>query len=208
LLAGECFGIPDAVAALDAAAAPATARLAALLSLRRLQEAASRTLVTEDATQPLAATIEQLRPGIASLIAREAAAVTNTDGLPPQAAALAAAVPRLMAAPAVVRLAQRAGVTTEDASRAWGEIGEAYALDALRSAASAAAVSGPFGPRARLAVIEDLFALQSRLAAALLLGAEPDATRSAAAARLAKEAATTPDLAAVTVATRALASLG
>ena len=207
ILAAEAFGLQDAVAALDAAPAPAEARLPALLALRRLQEAASRDLMAADGSRTLTEALAELRPGIATLVAGATADIAIPPGLPAQAAALAAAAPKLMAAPAVVRLAQRTGVSTEEAGRAWSGIGEAYAIDSLRGAAMAAAAAGPFGPRARAALIEDLFALQSRLAAARLRGTEPDPARAGPAARLAREVAATPDLAAVTVATRALSAL-
>ena len=207
LLAAEAFGIPDAAAALDVAPAPAAVRLSALLALRRLEEAAARDLMATDMAQGLSGPLAQLRPGIATLIAQAPAAAVVPSGLPMAPAALAAAAPRLMAAPAVVRLAQRAEASIEEAARAWIEIGDIYALDALRGAAVAAPAPGPFGPRARAALTEDLFALQSRLAASRLSGMVPDAVRATAVARLAREAAATPDMAAVTGAARALAAL-
>ena len=66
---------------------------------------------------------------------------------------------------------------------------------------------GPFGARARLALQRDLAAAQARLAAARLKGREPDAARAAAAAQLVREATMAGDLAALTVAVRAVAAL-
>ncbi|HYF06334.1 MAG TPA: NAD-glutamate dehydrogenase domain-containing protein [Acetobacteraceae bacterium] len=206
-MASEVFGLPAAAAALDAAAAPAETRLAALLSLRRLQEGAARDLLGNDAGEPLPQALEALRPGIAALVAQATANAPTAAALPREAAALAAAAQRLTAAPAVVRLAMGAGVPTEDAARAWAEVGDAFALDALRAAAGAASAAGPFGPRARAALADDLSGIQARLAGARLRGEMPDSARAEPAARLAREAAATPDLAAVTVATRALAAL-
>jgi glutamate dehydrogenase len=69
-----------------------------------------------------------------------------------------------------------------------------------------ARVSGSFGNRARAALLADITAAQARLAAANLAG-QPEAPSTEMAARLVEEAASVPDLAAVTVAARALAAL-
>ena len=207
ILASEAFGLAQAAGEIDAAAADAETRLAALLALRRLQESAARDLLACDENATLGALLDQLRPGLTTIVARETAAVAVPPGLPQGAAALAMAAPRLVAAPAIVRLAQRAGVTTDQASDAWTEIGRRFGLDALRAATASAAAPGPFGPRARVALIEDLFAAQSRLATKLLMGAAPDQADAATAVQLARDVAAAPDLAAVTVATRALAAL-
>ncbi|MCX7374537.1 MAG: hypothetical protein NTW56_19245, partial [Alphaproteobacteria bacterium] len=86
------------------------------------------------------------------------------------------------------------------------EAARRFHLSALRQAANAAPVAGSFGNRARAALLSDLDAVQARLASALLTGAAlpPGA---GAAAKLAEEAARFPDLAAVTVAARALTAL-
>ncbi|MEN0076371.1 MAG: hypothetical protein AAGC69_18445, partial [Paracraurococcus sp.] len=62
-----------------------------------------------------------------------------------------------------------------------------------------------FGPRARAALLEDLTAVQARLAAALLRDAMPD---PAPVAQLAQEALMDADLAAIGVVARALRGLG
>jgi glutamate dehydrogenase len=83
-----------------------------------------------------------------------------------------------------------------------------FALDALRGAIAAAPAPGAFGPRARSALAEDVGAAQGRLAALLLRGGSPDPARAEAVAGLVRDAAGARDLAAVTVAVRALAMLG
>ncbi|WP_137127094.1 NAD-glutamate dehydrogenase domain-containing protein [Roseomonas sp. HF4] len=203
LLAGEAFGLEAACDALDAADAPAEARLSALLALRRLQEAAARDLLGAPA-QPLEDALAELRPGIAALAATAAAEVTPAAGLPEGPAVLAAAAPRLAAAPAVVRLAASTGVGAAAAAEAWHRVEEAFALEPLRGAVAAAPAPGAFGPRARAALLEEISAAQARLAAQHLAGgmAEP-----AEVAALVREAAAARDLAAVTVAARALARL-
>jgi glutamate dehydrogenase len=102
-----------------------------------------------------------------------------------------------------VRLAEAAGATPAHAAEAWAEAGERFGLEALRGAIGLAPAAGPFGPRARAALLEDLSARQAALAAALLAGAAPAAAD--AAAPLVREAAAACDLAAATVALRALA---
>ncbi|MBC9207990.1 NAD-glutamate dehydrogenase, partial [Roseomonas aerophila] len=134
--------------------------------------------------------------------ATPAAAALREAGLPEQVARLAAAAPTLEDAPAVVRLSTVANVSPAQAGQAWQQAGEAFHLPALRLAALQADVSGPFGTRAKAALLDDIAALHAKLAAAHLRGASlPDAE---AAARTAQEAALRPDLAAVTVAVREL----
>jgi len=106
-----------------------------------------------------------------------------------------------------VRRAEAAGVPPAQAAAAWRATGEAFALDALRSATAATRAPGAFGARAKAALLDDLVATQTRLALARLRGAAPDGARAAAAEKLAREAAGVADLAAVTVAGRALAAL-
>ncbi|BDG74722.1 NAD-glutamate dehydrogenase [Roseomonas fluvialis] len=207
LLAAEAFGLEAACDAIDAAEAPAETRLAALLALRRLQEAAAQDLLAAPA-QPLEDALAALRPGIAALATAAAAHAVPAAGLPPEAGLLAAAAPRLAAAPAVVRLAGNAGVDAAAAATAWGSIESRFALDALRAAIAAAPAPGPFGPRARAALAEEAGAAQARLAARLLRGETPDDARSDTVAALVRDAAGARDLAAVTVAVRAVAMLG
>jgi glutamate dehydrogenase len=207
LLAAEAFGLEAACDSIDAAAASAQTRLAALLALRRLQEAAAQDLLGTPA-QPLEQALAALRPGIAALATAAAAHAAPAEGLPPEAGLLAAAAPRLAAAPAVVRLAGQAGVDATAAAAAWGSIESRFALDALRSAIAAAPAAGPFGPRARAALAEEVGVAQARLAAQLLRGEAPDDARSDSVAALVRDAAGARDLAAVTVAVRAVAMLG
>ena len=115
---------------------------------------------------------------------------------------LAAAAPRLAAAPAVVRLAGTTGVGAAAAAEAWNAVEEAFALDALRAAIAAVPAPGAFGPRARSVLLEEVAGAQARLAARRLAGGMPPAGGIAA---LVKEAAAARDLPAVTVAARALA---
>ncbi len=207
LLAAEAFGLEAASDAIDAAPATADIRLTALLSLRRLQEAAAQQLLAAP-PQPLEQALASLRPGIAALAAEAASSAAELPaGLPMEAGALAAAAPRLAAAPAVVRLAGQAGVNATAAAAAWATVEGVYALDALRGAIAAAPARGAFGARARAALAEDLGASQMRLAAQLLAGGAPDGARSAATAALVQEAVAARELAAVTVAVRGLATL-
>jgi glutamate dehydrogenase len=207
LLASEGFGLEAACAAIDGAGAPAATRLSALLALRRLQEGAALDLLAAPA-QPLDQALAALRPGIAALAAAAAAQVTPADGLPAEAGLLAAAAPRLAAAPAVVRLAGQAGVDAAAAAAAWGAVEARFALDTLRAAIAAAPAPGPFGPRARAALAEETGTAQARLAALALRNTGPDDTEATATTTLIRDAAAARDLAAVTVAVRAVAGLG
>jgi glutamate dehydrogenase len=210
ILADRLLGLDAAAQAADAAPAPAGARREAALAIRHLHAAVAQDLLSLPAEAPLEETLATLRPGIAALAeaGTEAAAGTPTAkalrnaGLPEAVANLAAAAPSLEAAPAIVRLAASAGVAPAEAGAAWHAAGEAFHLPALRQATMQADAPGAFGPRAKAALLDDLGALQARLAAARLRGAElPEAD---AAARMAQEAAARPDLAAVTVAAREL----
>ncbi|MBR0652768.1 NAD-glutamate dehydrogenase, partial [Roseomonas terrae] len=78
LLAAEAFRLEAACDAIDAAPAAAEVRLAALLALRRLQEAAAHDLLNAPA-QPLEEALAALRPGIAALAA---AAAEDAPALP------------------------------------------------------------------------------------------------------------------------------
>ncbi len=207
-LAGEGFGLPEAADAADAAPAPAAARLEVLLALRRLQEEAAQALLGT-AEGPVGAALEALRPGLAALAATAgtespSAASWRAAGIPERALALAAAAPRLAAAPIVLRLAAETGAPAAAAAAAWAEIGARFRIEALRQAAAAAPAPGAFGPRAKAALLEDLGAAQARLAAARLRGQVPD---GAALAQLAQEAVAAGDLAAIGVAVRALRAL-
>jgi glutamate dehydrogenase len=212
-LAQALFGLEEAAAAADAAPVPADLRLGTQRALRRLQEAATRELMLAGGDGPLDAALAALAPGVAALIAAEAAAPDAeasrlmAAGLPAEVAALAAGAARLAAAPSVVRLAAEAGAPPATAAAAWREVGEAFCLDALRAAADAARTSGPFAGRAQAEALADLAAVQARLARARLSGGAPQDARGAEAARLAREAARVGDLVAIGVAARALSSL-
>jgi glutamate dehydrogenase len=204
-LAGELLGLDAPFAAADEAIVPPEIRREALSGLARLQEAAARDLLSE--ARPLGQALAALRPGIAALRAIELARAVPgrlaEAGVSEYAARLVAAAGPLAAAPSIVRLAQRAGGEPAAAARAWADAGERFGLEALRGAVGMASAPGPFGPRARAALLDDVSARQADLAVALLAG-EPVAAAEAA-APLVREAAMAADLAAATVALRALA---
>jgi glutamate dehydrogenase len=186
-----------------AAAAPPAAGVHAALRLRELLAATAAGLPAEDG--PLSATLEPLAEGVAQLKAAEMA-LPESDvcipGLTPALGALVDAAPRLAAAPAIVGLARECGVPPAEAAASWGDVGTLLSLDGLVEAARKAPAPGPFGERARQALLADLAAAHRRLAAARLRGeAEPGPEER----RLLREAARHADLAAVTVAARALA---
>ena len=201
-IASACFMLEDAVAQVADGTAPESAKIEALLALRGLQEGAAQGLLSSNGT--LGAAIADLRPGIAALLAAEPAGEDSV--LPPMVAALVAGARHLVAAPAVVRLAARAGVSPDAAAAAWRAAGQDYALDALHAAAVAAPAPGAFGARARALLLADLQAIQSGLAQAALAGSMPHA-QAESAALLAREAAASGDLAAVSVAVRSLSML-
>ncbi|MCU0943870.1 MAG: NAD-glutamate dehydrogenase [Rubritepida sp.] len=188
-----------------AEAAPAGPRLAAQARLRALLEAAAAALPPDAA--PLAARLEALAPGVAALVAAEAQPIEEV-GLDPALAGFVAAAPRLAAAPAIVALAARAGVAPEVAAAAWGEAGAGFALEPLAEALRRLPIPGPFGDRARAALLAELREAQGRLAAARLAGRAVEGAAAERARGLARDAARQPDLAALTLALRALAQLG
>jgi glutamate dehydrogenase len=200
-LAGELLGLDAPFAETDAAAAPPEAKREALLALARLQEAAARDLLAE--TRPLGEALAAFAPGVAALVALETArAAPLRPGIPEAAARLVAAAPALASAPSIVRLADAAQAPPARAAEAWAEAGARFGLEALRGAIALAPAAGAFGPRARAALLEDVSARQAALAAALLAGRAPAADSVAA---LVREAAAACDLAAATVALKALA---
>ena len=215
-LASELFGLEPLCDAVDAAPAPAAARLDALLTLRRLQEAVTRDLLAAGMDGPLDAAISALRPGIAALAAAAAddaaggpaAAALRTAGLPEELAAQIAAAPSLAAAPAIVRLAGQAGVPPARVAAAWAAAGRALGIEDLRSAVALAPAPGPFGGRAKAALLSDLLQAQARAAAGAIQGDDPARRPGAAAAvQLARDAAAAPDLAGLSVAVRAVAGV-
>jgi len=191
-LAGALLRLEDAAIEADTANRPAADRLTTLGALRHLQEQSAQALLAE--TGPLTATLAALSPGLPALLGGRMGA----DAL--------AAAPQLAAAPAVLRLALDSNATPEAAAAAWDAVSQRFHLADLRAAANMARVSGSFGNRARAALLADIAAAQGRLAAARLAG-RPDAPEAEAAATLVADAARIPDLAAVTVAARALAAL-
>ncbi|MEI6162573.1 MAG: phage capsid protein, partial [Roseococcus sp.] len=195
-VAAELFGLEARFE--EAEAAPPEPRLAAQGVLRELLEAAAVELLLP-ARAGLSAAIASLGAGIATLTGAEMA------GGEPGLGGFIAAAPRLAAAPSIVRLASETGAAPAEAARAWAEVGAAYQLDALAQAARRMAAGGSYGDRARAALLADLRATQSRLAAQRLAGGAeglPDALRS-----VLVDAAMQGDFAAVTVAVRALAIL-
>ncbi len=215
-LASELFGLEPLCDAVDVAPAPATARLDALLTLRRLHEAVTRDLLAAGVDGPLDAAIAALRPGIAALAAsaaddaagNPAAAALRAAGLPEGLAAQVAAAPGLAAAPAIVRLAGQAGVPPARVAAAWAAAGRALGIEDLRSAVALASAPGPFGGRAKAALLSDLLQAQSRAAAAAIRGDDPAKRPGAAAAvQLARDAVAAPDLAGLSVAVRAVAGV-
>jgi glutamate dehydrogenase len=213
ILADRLLGLDAAASAADAAPAPAAPRRDAALAIRHLHAAVARELLALPAGTSLEEALAALRPGIAGLASAATQALADSPaanalreaGLPEDVARLAAAAPALEDAPAVVRLATAAGVSPIEAGRAWHQAGEAFHLPALRLAAMQAEAAGPFGTRAKAALLDDIGALHGKLAAAQLRGATlPEAE---AAARTVQDAALRPDLAAVTVAVRELARI-
>ncbi|MFC7737785.1 NAD-glutamate dehydrogenase domain-containing protein [Roseomonas sp. GCM10028921] len=198
-LADRLFGIGAAADSLDTASVPPEARRSALLAIRRLHEDAARALM-EDTAAPLGEAEALLQPGVSALI--EAVPAPEGDPLPPAAARLMAGAGPLSAAIGIVRLAASAGVPPAEAAAAVAAAGRDFGLEALLAAARAAAAPGAFGPRARGALLEDLGALQARISRAALAGEAPRPAE--AALRLAREAAGQGELAAVSVALRAL----
>ena len=194
-LASELFGLEARFEAAEAE--PAEPRLAAQGVLRELLEAAAVEVMLP-AQGGLQAAIASLGEGITALTASEVAE-------PGDLAGFIAAAPRLAAAPSIVLLASQSHAAPADAAVAWSAVGAQYQLDALGDAARRMPSPGPYGDRARAAMLADLRATQARLAAAHLAGAAPEPTE--ALRKLMREAAVQADFAAVTVAVRALAVL-
>jgi glutamate dehydrogenase len=208
-----------AVEALDGTV-PTEAQYAVLAAMRRLHEATARALLADpESLGGIAETVATLRPGLTALVdqataraaASPAALALAAQGIPAPLAALAAALTALLAAPAIVRLAATARVDVDAASAAWAGAGESFAIDPLRAAIAAIAPRGAWGARAVAALGDDLASLQFRLAGQVLAGGltasallASSGEAGARAVALAREAAAMPDLAAATVALRAL----
>ncbi len=222
LIARDAFDLGTVWAAVEAldGAVPTEAQYAVEAAMRRLYEATARALLSHpEALGGIAESVAVLRPGLTALVAKAtaragslpAAAGLIAQGVPAHLAALTAALPELLAAPAIVRLAASARVEVDAAAAAWAGAGEGFAIDPLRAAVAAIPPRGAWGARAVAALDDDLAGLQGRLAAQVLasgltaqalLEGSGEAGRRAVA--LAREAAAMPDLAAATVALRAL----
>jgi glutamate dehydrogenase len=153
----------------------------------------------------LAAAMASLGAGITALTAAAMQGADADPALPAGLGAFIGAARRLAAAPSIVLLASRSHAAPADAAIAWAEVGAGFNLDALAEAARRMPAGGPYGDRARAALLADLRATQARLAAARLAGGAAEG--SEAQQKLVREAAVQADFAAVTVAARALATL-
>jgi glutamate dehydrogenase len=207
LVVRDAYGLPDLCAEIEAAPVDEATRVQWLARLRRLHATVTRKLVPD--MRPPQAAIDALRPAVAAL-------VPKAGTLEQRVAALAA----LAHAPDIVALADAAGLELGRAESLWTAVGQGFALDSLRQAATGVQAAGRFAGRAVAAVEDDLAALQRRLTTAVLAAA-PQAeaqeaveafraasgARVAAASALVAEAAAAPDLAGVVVAARALAVL-
>lgn len=197
-MADQLFGISDAADAVDLADLSSAEKLAALVAMRDLHEDAARALL-KDRDTPLSELEDALRPGIRLLLG----AVTVKEGRLPEAAGrLVTGAPALSAAISLVRVAASVGVAPAEAAASWDALGRDAGLDVLRTAVLAAPAPGAFGPRARVALLEDLETLQIRLTRAVLRGQSAGPAEDAI--RLAREAAGQCDLTAAAVALRAL----
>ncbi|MFC3124864.1 NAD-glutamate dehydrogenase [Pseudoroseomonas globiformis] len=207
ILAGRLLGL-DAAAeqADDAPGTTPQARHAALLAIRHVLAATSRELLAmPELKQSLGEALSTLQPGVTALLSSEVAAATPAeDGMPDAIGRLVAAAPALEATPAIVRLAATAQVPPDHAAEAWHAVGRRFHLPELRAATQRAPATGPFATRAKAALLDDLAAVQAKLATRCLNGSLPE---DDAAARMVQEAASRPDIAAVTVAARELARL-
>jgi glutamate dehydrogenase len=199
---------------------PTDTQYAVESAMQRLQEATARALLAApERLGGIAESLATLRPGLVTLVEKATARAGGSpaafalvaQGVPAHLAALVAALPELLAAPAIVRLAATAQVDVDAAASAWAGVGESFAIDPLRTAVAAIPPRGAWGARAVAALDDDLASLQGNLAAQVLVGgitarALLDANGEAGrrAVSLAREAAAMPDLAAATVALRAL----
>jgi glutamate dehydrogenase len=225
LIARDAFDLGTvwrAVEALDGEV-PTDAQHAVESALRRLHEATARALLAApDALGGIAESVAALRPGLAVLVekatlrAGSSPAALNLvgQGMPAHLAALVAALPELLAAPAIVRLAAAAKVDVDAAAAAWKGVGESFGIDPLRASVAAIPPRGAWGARAVAALDDDLAWLQGKLAAQVLAGGltapvllENTGEAGKRAVALGREAAAMPDLAAATVAVRALYGL-
>jgi glutamate dehydrogenase len=204
---------------------PAAVQTSLLLGTGRLVERASGWFLKR-ATLDIAQQSAAFRPGIAALAAAidavlpeshrkalaERAAALVTQNVPPELAQSAARLEFLHSAVDIVRLANTTGQPVTELGRRFFAIGARFHLDALRVAARKLPAQTEWQKLAISAVIEDLYAQQAEFTAKAIT--EPDFERwiTAHAAEVARlealareiEAAPQPDLAILTVATRAV----
>lgn len=224
LIAAAAFDLPKRFRAIEALgiAVPAAARLSMLLGLRQLQEAAARILLAGPPLGLIDDEVTALRPGLAQLIKDACARLNSTDefraltdqGVPSELAHFTQALPDLMVAPIVVRLAARHGCPIDTVREMWIGIGEAFALNALRGALDAVPAGGSWNIRAVASLSDELNEVQSALVEVTLTrGGDPAGLRLAlgrsaeSAIGLAHDVAVMPDLAALIVVVRALRRL-
>ncbi|HXS42636.1 MAG TPA: NAD-glutamate dehydrogenase domain-containing protein [Stellaceae bacterium] len=141
------------------------------------------------------------------------AAVFTEEAVPQELAQRVARLDFLLSAVDIVRLASAAGQDPVEAGKRFFAIGSRFRLDALRVAARKLAAETEWQKLATAALIEDLYAHQAALTGRALAGAQDFESwirgHAADLARLESlvreiEAAVQPDLAMLTVATRAL----
>ncbi len=215
----------DSVTALDNKV-PAAVQHEMLLTANRLVERATAWFLRNPKLD-IATETQSYRAGIAALAGAIAdimppshcaglAAHTETfekAGVPAATALAAARLDFLFSAVDVVRLALATGKDVVELGRRFFAIGARFRLDALRVAARKLAATTAWQKRAVAAVIEDLYAQQAELTAKAVAESHdfeswierhaPDLARLEALEREI-EAAPAPDLAMLTVATRAL----
>ena len=224
LIASAAFDLPSRYREIEALgmAVPAAQRLGMLFALRRLQEAAARTLLAGPPLGPIGDEVEALRFGLADLAASACARLEESEdvqaltahGVPLPLATFTVALPELMVAPIVVRLAARHDRAIEMVRAVWTDAGEVFALNPLRAALGAVPTAGGWTTRAVAALADELNEIQGALVeAALDGGGDPAALRFAlgrpaeSAIALAHDVALMPDLAALIVAVRGLRRL-
>jgi glutamate dehydrogenase len=224
LVASAAFDLPSRYREIEALgmAVPAAQRLGMLFALRRLQEAAARTLLAGPPLGPIGDEVEALRPGLVDLVASACARLEESGdvraltahGVPLPLATFTVALPELLVAPIVVRLAARHERAIEMVRAVWTDAGEVFALNPLRVALGAVPAGGGWTTRAVAALADELNEIQGALVeAALDGGGDPAALRFAlgrpaeGAIALAHDVALMPDLAALIVAMRGLRRL-
>jgi glutamate dehydrogenase len=215
----------DAVNALDNKV-PAAVQHEMFLAAGRLVERATAwflrnpTLDIAAETKTFGAGVAALADAIAEIVPdshraalAERAQALEKHGVPEALARQAAGLDFLVSAVDIVRLAVATGQNVVDLGRRFFAIGSRFRLDALRVAARKVDASSAWQKRATAAVIEDLYAQQAELTAKAAAASDDfeewierhtrDLTRLEALEREI-EAAPAPDLAMLTVATRAL----